>query len=146
VLFTVTLLCLEEFRRGRRRALLALPLAVFLAFVVAPLLTNGMAVIGDAEKFVTMAEMRIPTVEVTGDGLRVGVVSNHEWNPITVGYAGQPPVGVEVGNEKLEEASSLARLQAAKSGWFWDHQTNLWHVKLDFGGVQEMTAGSFYIH
>jgi hypothetical protein len=114
--------------------------------VLAPLLTNGVAVIGDAEKFVTMADMRIPSVEMAADGLRVGVMSNYEWNPIISGYAGQPPAGVEVGAEKLEEASSLDGLQARKSGWFWDHQTRLWHVKVDFTGLQEMTAKSFYIH
>jgi len=114
--------------------------------VVAPLLANGMAVIGDPEKFVTMADMRIPSVEVSGDGLRVVVVSNHEWNPIIVGYAGKPPVGVEAGADRLPETSSLARLQVTRSGWFWDHQTSLWHVKVDFTGAQEMSAKSFYIH
>lgn len=115
-------------------------------FVVAPVLANGMAVIGDAEKFVTMADMRIASVEATADGVRVGVVSNQEWNPVTVGYSGGPPARVEAGGEKLEEMSSLDRLQTAKSGWFWDDQTNLWHVKVDFAGVQEMTAKPFYIH
>ena len=50
------------------------------------------------------------------------------------------------GAGKLAETSSLDRLQAAESGWFWDRQTNLRHVKVDFAGVQEMTAKSFFTH
>jgi hypothetical protein len=53
-------------------------------FIVAPLLANGMAVIGDAEKFVTMGEKRIASVELKGSALQIGVVSNQEWNPVTV--------------------------------------------------------------
>jgi hypothetical protein len=114
--------------------------------VVAPILANGMAVIGDTEKFVTMADMRIASVEATPQGVRVGVVSNQEWNPVTVGYAGQRPAGVEVGNVKLEEVSSLDRLKAAKSGWFWDYQTKLWHVKVDFAGAANLESRFFSIH
>jgi len=115
-------------------------------FVVAPLLENGMAVIGDAEKFVSMAEKRIASVEGTGEEVRVGVMSNHEWNPVTVGYAGQRPVGVEVGNTKLNEVSSLEELRSAKSGWFWDQQTKLWHVKIDFGSAVNMETRVFKLH
>jgi hypothetical protein len=115
-------------------------------FVVAPLLANAMAVVGDVQKFVTMGEKRIASVEAKGDGVQVGVISNQEWNPVTVGYAGRRPSGVEVGNTRLEEMSSLDALKGAKSGWFWDHQTSLWHVKVDFAGVQEMTARTFFVH
>jgi len=115
-------------------------------FVVAPILPNGMAVIGDPEKFVTMADMRIASVEATQEGVQVGVLSNQEWNPVTVGYAGRRPAGVEAGNVKLEEVSSLDRLKAAKSGWFWDYQTMLWHVKMDFAGAANMETRIFRIH
>jgi hypothetical protein len=115
-------------------------------FVVAPILANGMAVIGDPEKFVTMGEMRVASVEATGEGLRVGVISNQEWNPVTVGYAGRQPAGVEVGDAKLEEVGSLDRLKAAKSGWFWDDQTKLWHVKVDFAGAAKLESRFFSIH
>ena len=114
--------------------------------VVAPLLGNGMAVIGDAEKFVTMGEKRIAPVEATGEEVRVGVVSNQEWNPVTVGFAAQRPAGVEVGNAKLEEVASLDGLRAAHAGWFWDYQTKLWHVKVDFAGAVEMETRVFSIH
>jgi hypothetical protein len=112
-------------------------------FVLAPLLQNGMAVIGDAEKFVTMGEKRIASVEVAGRALQIGVVSNQEWNPVTVGYAGERPAAVQVGDAKLEEMSSLDALRAARTGWFWDHQANLWHVKLDFAGASEMQTQVF---
>jgi hypothetical protein len=115
-------------------------------FVVAPLLANGMAVIGDTEKFVTMGEKRIASVEVTTEGVKVGVVSNQDWNPVTVGYAQQSPASVEMGNSKLEEVSSRDRLESAKSGWFWDHQTKLWHVKVDFAGAVNMETRVFTIH
>ena len=115
-------------------------------FVVAPLLANGMAVIGDTEKFVTMGEKRIASVEVTTDGVEVGVVSSEDWNPITVGYTEQQPVSVEIGNTRLEEVSSQDRLKAAKSGWFWDHQTKLWYVKVDFAGAAHMETRDFTIH
>jgi hypothetical protein len=112
-------------------------------FVLAPLLQNGMAVIGDAEKFVTMGEKRIASVEVAGSALQIGVVSNQEWNPVTVGYAAQRPAAVQVGDVKLEEMSSLDALRAARAGWFWDHQANLWHVKVDFAGASEMETQVF---
>jgi len=115
-------------------------------FVVAPLLANGMAVVGDPGKFVTMADKRISSVEATKEGVRVGVVSNQEWNPVTTGYAGQRPAGVEVGNTELEALSSLDHLKVAKSGWFWDYQTKLWHVKVDFTGAANMQTRVFSIH
>ena len=114
-------------------------------FVLAPLFENEVAVFGDVEKFVTMADMRIALVEAGREGLRVGVISNQEWNPVTVGYAARRPAGVEAGGTKLVELSSLDRLAAAKSGWFWDHLTKLWHVKMDFARAQEMTTNSFLL-
>jgi len=113
--------------------------------VAAPLLPNGMAVIGDAEKFVTMAEKRIASVEATAKEVRVGVVSNQEWNPVTVGYSRQQPAGVEAGDTRLDAVSSLDELKATKAGWFWDQQTSLWHVKVDFAGVANMETKVFSI-
>jgi hypothetical protein len=114
-------------------------------FVLAPLFESEVAVFGDVEKFVTMADMRIASVEAAREGLRVGVVSNLKWNPVTVGYAAQRPAGVEAEDAKLQELSSLDRLTAAKSGWFWDRLTKLWHVKVDFGGLQRVTTKSFVL-
>jgi hypothetical protein len=113
--------------------------------VLAPLFESEVAVFGDVEKFVTMADMRIASAEAARAGLRVGVVSNQEWNPVTVGYAAQRPAGVEAGDAKLKALTSLDRLTAAKSGWFWDHLTKLWHVKVDFGGLHQMTTKSFIL-
>lgn len=101
-------------------------------FVAAPLLSNGMAVIGDTAKFVTMAEMRIASVEVEGNSLRMGVMGSEADSPIITGYAEQRPAKVAGANNPLEEVSSLCRLKLAKSGWYWDGQTKLWYVKLDF--------------
>jgi hypothetical protein len=52
---------------------------------------------------------------------------------------------VEAGDAKLKELTSLDRLTAAKAGWFWDCLTKLWHVKVDFGGLQQMTTKSFIL-
>jgi hypothetical protein len=82
-------------------------------------------------------------VELKGSALQIGVVSNQEWNPVTVGYAAQSPMAVQVGDAKLEESSSLDALRAAQAGWFWDHQTNLWYVKVDFAGASEMETRVF---
>jgi hypothetical protein len=114
-------------------------------YVVAPILKNGMALIGDTTKFVTMADMRVASVEVSSSDLRVGVISNQEWNPVTVGYADRSPAGVEAGDAKLPEASSLDRLRAAKSGWFYDPLTKLWYVKIDFLGSGRMETRFFTI-
>jgi hypothetical protein len=112
-------------------------------FVVAPVFENGMAVIGDTSKFVTMADMRIPSVDADGDFLRVGVTASEAESPIITGYAATPPAGVEAENTPLEETSSVDRLKAAKSGWYWDDQSKLWCVKLDFAGAKEMTTKTF---
>ena len=93
-----------------------------------------------------MADMRIALVEVVREGARVGVISNQEWNPVTVGFGAQPPAGVELGDAKLEEVSSLDRLRAAHAGWFWDYQTKLWHVKVDFAGATNMETRVFNIY
>lgn len=115
-------------------------------FIVAPILENGMALIGDTEKFVSMAETRIESVEATGDWVRVGVISDQAWNPLIVGYAPRRPAGAEVGGKELEEVSSLDRLQRGKSGWFWDYQSKLWWVKVDFNDAQDMETRWFRIH
>ena len=114
-------------------------------FIVAPVLGNGMAVIGDTAKFVTMADMRIASVETEGDALRIAVISSATTNPVVTGYSRQCPASVEAENKKLEELSSLPRLRTAKAGWFWDSQAKLWYVKLDFAGVPEMATKSFRI-
>jgi hypothetical protein len=115
-------------------------------FIVAPLLENGMAVIGDVEKFVTMADMRVSSVEASPEGIRVEVISNESHSPITVGYAASRPTGVHAGETVLGEVSSLDRLKMATSGWFWDYQTRLWHVKVSFAGASGMEKRSFRIH
>lgn len=114
-------------------------------FVIAPLFENGMSVIGDVDKFVTMADMRISSVEVAGDSLRVGVISNEAVSPIVTGYSERPLAGVETATSRLEETSSLERLKKQKSGWYWDSQTKLWFVKVDFGEVKDMGTRKFRI-
>lgn len=115
-------------------------------FVVAPLLDNGMAVIGDPEKFITMADMRIASVVPAADALRVEVIADASRSPIITGYSPQRPTGVEAGNQKLAEMSSPDRLKAAMAGWFWDPQTRLWQVKVDFADAAKMETRSFRIH
>jgi hypothetical protein len=114
-------------------------------FIVAPLLENGMAVVGDTGKFVTMADKRIASVRVEGNSLRVGVIASEAESPIVTGYAAERPAAVEVKNGPLLEISSLDRLRVANSGWFWDGQTKLWHVKVDFTGSQAMETKSFSV-
>jgi hypothetical protein len=114
-------------------------------FVLAPLFANGMTVIGDTSKFITMADMRIASVGVEGNALRVGVTASEAESPVITGYATAAPAGVDTESAPLEETSSVDTLQAAKSGWYWDDQTKLWYVKLDFAGAKEMTTKSFSI-
>jgi hypothetical protein len=114
-------------------------------FVIAPLLENGMAVIGDTEKFITMADMRISSVELNGNSLQIGVLSNQADSPIVTGYADRQPSGVATQALKLPEASSLERVKAAKSGWYWDQQTKLWYVKVDFSDAKEIQSRTFSI-
>jgi hypothetical protein len=113
--------------------------------IVAPVLENGMTVIGDTDKFITMADMRISAVEADRSSVRVGVISNKEKNPIVTGYSEQRPAEVKAENVDLKELSSLARLQSAVSGWYWDNQTHLWYVKVDFSGSSTMDTRSFTV-
>jgi hypothetical protein len=115
-------------------------------FVLAPLLENGMAVIGDADKFITMADQRIASVDSTGKALRVGVIASQEASPTLVGFSPRRPDGVEAGAGKLVELSSMQRLKRAKSGWFWDPETKLWAAKLDFTGASGMETRSLSIY
>jgi hypothetical protein len=75
----------------------------------------------------------------------VGVISNQTHNPITVGYAEERPSRVEAGGTPLNEVSSLDRLKAGIEGWFWDYQTKLWHVKVNFAGGVKMETRPFEI-
>jgi hypothetical protein len=47
--------------------------------------------------------------------------------------------------KELNEVSSANRLNTSKEGWFWDDETKLWHMKVDFGEASEMTTRSFSI-
>lgn len=114
-------------------------------FVIAPLLENGMAVIGDTTKFVSMADQRIAHARVSGETLQVGVISNAEQNPIITGYSQERPASVVSESAALEPVSSLDMLRIQNHGWFWDHQTSLWHVKVDFSGASQMGARVFEI-
>lgn len=113
--------------------------------VVAPILPNGMAILGDTSKFVTMADMRISSVKAIDAGVDVGVIASSAKSPIIAGYSDRRPRLVTVGRQNLTEQSSLDRLERASSGWFWDHQTRLWYVKLDFSAESQMTTRVFHI-
>jgi hypothetical protein len=114
-------------------------------FVVAPLLENGMAVIGDTSKFVTMADNRIALVRSDQNGASVGVIASQDYSPIISGYGRSRPADVTIDGRQLPALSSLDRLKLAKSGWFWDYQSSLWHVKVDFSDSSAMVERVFQI-
>ncbi len=114
-------------------------------FIVAPLV-GGLAVLGDTSKFVTMADMRIASVKGgVGESLEVGVIANHARSPIITGYALHRPTRVTSVDRDLEEMSSLNRLAGAPKGWYWDHETKLWYVKIDFTNAVQMQTRYFAI-
>ena len=115
-------------------------------FVLAPLFENEVAVFGDVEKLITMAEKRISAVVALPKGVRVEVVSGQAHSPIVVGYSAGRPSKVEVGEKELNEVSSQKRLRISREGWSWDDETKLWYVKMDFGDVTEMASRSFSIY
>jgi hypothetical protein len=114
-------------------------------FVVAPRLENGIAVIGDTSKFVTMADMRISLVRSEQNRASVGVIASQEYSPIISGYLSSRPAGVAIDGRQLPAVSSFDRLKLAKSGWFWDYQSSLWHVKLDFSDSPAMVERVFQL-
>lgn len=113
--------------------------------VIAPVFENGIAVLGDTDKFVTLADMRIQSVKAQGSMVQVGVISDSSHNPIVTGYASKPPSGVESEGRPLAERSSPDRVRAEKSGWYWDPETKLWFVKMDFGAQSGMGTKTFKI-
>jgi len=115
-------------------------------FVLAPLFENEVAVFGDVDKFVTMAEKRISSVETLPKGVQVEVVSGQAHNPMVVGYSPRRPIKVEAGEKELNEVSSRKRLSITKEGWFWDDETKLWYVKTDFADVTDMASRPFRIY
>jgi hypothetical protein len=95
---------------------------------------------------VTMADKRIAFVEAEKkQALRIGVISNQAENPVVTGYSSARPTWVGSEGKELQEVSSLNRLAEGKEGWFWDYQNNLWSVKVDFSGQNDMTTLSFDI-
>jgi hypothetical protein len=73
------------------------------------------------------------------------VLSNQADSPLVTGYADRRPSGVATQALKIPEASSLERVKAAKSGWYWDQQTKLWYVKVDFSDAKEIQSRTFSI-
>lgn len=114
-------------------------------YVVSPILRNGTSVIGDISKFVTMADGRIGEVEDDEESVVIGVIADSTHNPIISGYSARRPAGVEAGARELQAVSSLDRLRRMNAGWFWDYQTRLWHVKVDFASAAGMEIRSFRI-
>lgn len=114
-------------------------------FIVAPVLPNGMAVIGDTDKFVTMADKRIDSVTADNCTVSIKVFSNESWNPIITGYSPIIPEIVKCRDNLLEYTYSLELLKRMKSGWTWDSITKLWFVKMDFSDTGEMTSRGFTI-
>jgi len=113
--------------------------------IAAPVLSHGMAVFGDVNKFVSMADMRIASVKASETGVDVGVIASSAKSPVIVGYADSLPHLVTAGGMNLAEQSSLERLERASSGWFWDHQTRLWYVKMDFSKDARMNTRLFSV-
>jgi hypothetical protein len=93
-----------------------------------------------------MADMRIASVEERGNSLRVGVIGSEADDPIITGYAQRRPTAVQEGSNRLQEMSSLDRLKLAKSGWYWDSQSKLWHVRLGFAGTASAETHSYTIN
>jgi len=104
-----------------------------------------MTVLGDLSKFVTMADKQIDSVEEDEQSLRVGVIANAKHNPIISGYSAERPSGVKTGDVELRAVSSLDRLSNGSSGWLWDYQTKIWHVKVNFTDSPEMTTKFFQV-
>lgn len=113
--------------------------------IAAPLFSNGMTVIGDVSKFVTMSRKIVPAARTVGNSLAVSVRSDDAQNPIITGYSKVRPPQVRVDARNLREFSSLARLQQVPSGWFWDMETHLWYVKVDFASEKKMVTKTFTV-
>ena len=114
-------------------------------FVVAPILKNDMAVIGDTEKFITMADKRIASVDDNETSIKVSVISCNAKSPTIVGYSIKKPLEVIHDNVELTFCTSLGMLNNAECGWFWDYSTKLWYVKIDFSGVKDMGVQTFLV-
>jgi hypothetical protein len=113
--------------------------------VAAPILPNGMAVLGDVSKFVTMADERIASVKTSENGVDIGIIANNARSPVIAGYSENRPGNVASGGQNLPEQASLDRLEHSSSGWFWDQQTRLWYVKVDFGTDSQMRTLVFRV-
>ncbi|HEV2268446.1 MAG TPA: hypothetical protein VGR92_03210 [Steroidobacteraceae bacterium] len=113
--------------------------------IAAALFGNGMTVLGDCSKFVTMADERVPAVRLAGSSLMISIESDSAKSPIITGYSKTLPSIVRADHGSLGEVSSLSRLRSLPSGWFWDPETGLWYVKVDFSGAKDMTTKTFTI-
>lgn len=113
--------------------------------IAAPIFGNQMTVLGDSSKFVMMADKRIPSVQMVGSFLNVAVSSNADRSPIITGYSQALPSYVRQDGDSLQEVSSLSRLRQQPAGWFWDPESDLWYVKMDFRGAKGMTTKTFTI-
>lgn len=113
--------------------------------IAAPMFGNHMTVLGDCSKFVTMADKRIPSVQLVGNALSIAVRSDQAMSPIITGYSQTLPSAVRASRKELQEVSSLSRLKQQPAGWFWDPETGLWYVKMDFRDANGMTTKTFTI-
>ena len=72
----------------------------FQYIVVAPVLSNGMAVFGELNKFVTVSQERFPSVDVTGERVFATVVGVPTETVTVTVYTGKTtvPVNCVIGN------------------------------------------------
>ena len=75
----------------------------------------------------------------------ISIESDGAKSPIITGYSKTLPSVVRGDHGSLGEVSSLSRLRRLLSGWFWDLETGLWYVKVDFTGAKDMTTKTFTI-
>jgi hypothetical protein len=92
-----------------------------------------------------LVNKQIDSVGEEERALQLAMIANTKHNPIISDYSTERPSGVKTGDDELQAVGSLDRLNNSNSVSFWDYQTKIWHVRVNFTDSQEMVTEFFQV-
>lgn len=112
-------------------------------YILAPILKNGFALIGDINKFVTMADKRITNVTSEKDREHFDVLSGGNTNALIAGYSAAKPSEFTVDGVVCRQNNSMSDIPG--NSWCWDAKTGMWNISVDFSADKEIIAKTIMI-
>ncbi|MHB1356945.1 MAG: hypothetical protein ACYCZF_13335 [Anaerolineae bacterium] len=105
-------------------------------YILAPIFANGLVLIGDIRKFVTMADQRITDVVFNTHTLSFTVLAGGKSNVVVAGWAANKPSRITAGGNDLPEGNHNSWSALQVNTWCWNENTNMWHIHIRFSSKE----------